>query len=100
MKVKNVNGSGQFSKPSTGESCWREYWEKRANFQFKDNYSYQCPACGNWFSKEKIHGAHVKKEMGDDKSWYIAPLCEKCNQRTDSFDINVKLIPVPSNYKD
>ena len=42
-------------------------------------------------------GAHVQKAYSSDQRWYIVPLCVSCNNRTDTFNVNATLEPVPSN---
>lgn len=37
-------------------------------------------------------GAHVIKSEGDDKSWYICPLCSKCNSDDNHDDMTVNEI--------
>lgn len=89
FKVKNVVGSGRFPAPN-GYVSWLDYWEKMSGFEKR--------VCGatNCCNTDLV-GAHVQKVNGTDKSWYITPLCRKCNQRTDTFDVHWPLIPVPSN---
>ena len=88
-RVINVNGSGRYTKPS-GYSSWLEYWKAQTG----QNPSY-CSAAGCF--RHDLVGAHVQKAYSSDKTWYIVPLCSSCNQRTDAFDVNATLVPVPSN---
>ena len=95
MFVKNVNGSSRFGAPE-GYSSWLHYWEE-SKVKLQAGKFYLCPACNSSLERTEFVGAHVQKAEGFDKSWYIAPLCKACNQRTDSFNVTVTLIPVPSN---
>ncbi len=88
-RIKNVVGSSRFPAPSGYES-WLDYWEKKTGIKKSI-----CGASG--CSNTVLVGAHVQKVNSADKSWYITPLCTKCNQRTDEFDVHWDLVPVPSN---
>lgn len=87
--VVNANGTSRWSKPSTGESSWLEYWEKHTGKKAD-----HCGCCGV-MGRNNLVGAHVKKVYGGDKL-YITPLCDACNQRTDHFFVDTELVPVPS----
>lgn len=98
MKVKNVNGSSRFPKPADFDS-WLDYWEYYKG-KLKFDTRYNCPACGEAFFRNGFVGAHVHKVSSSDESWYIVPLCRGCNQRDDSFDVDINILqPVPSNRK-
>ena len=88
-KVKNVVGSSRFPVPF-GYSSWLDYWEKQTG-----ESATSCGTCGMFAAAEV--GAHVQKADSTDKRYYITPLCRRCNQRTDEFYVNTKLVPVPSN---
>lgn len=75
--VKNINGTSRFSAPS-GYSSWLAYWE--AQTRRKSRY---CKAGTCW--NQATVGAHVMKVDSCDKHYYIVPLCNSCNGRTDSF---------------
>lgn len=90
-RVKNVVGSDRFSAPA-GYSSWLDYWEKKTGTK-----QYICGASG--CSSKDLVGAHVQKVGCPDEKWYITPICRKCNQRTDEFDVLWELVPVPSNSK-
>lgn len=89
MYVKNVNGSSRFSAPA-GYTSWLDYWESESGEQ-----ALYCSA-DRCYGTDLV-GAHVQKAYSDDQSWYIVPLCKSCNQRTDTFNVNATLVPVPSN---
>lgn len=89
MYVKNVLGSSRFPAPA-GYGSWLEYWERHSG-----QSAYYCSASG-CFGTDLV-GAHVQKAYGDDKRWYIVPLCKSCNKRTDTFYVSATLVPVPSN---
>ena len=90
MLVKNVNGSSRYSAPS-GYNSWLDYWNAHANHN-----AYRCGAT-DFHHWGDLVGAHVQKAYSTDKSWYIVPLCNSCNQRTDIFDVDEELVPVPGN---
>lgn len=87
--VKNATGTSRWSKPSTGDGSWLEYWEaqtgKRAD---------HCGCCGK-YGRNNLVGAHVEKVYGDGKL-YITPLCDSCNQKTGNFYVDTELVRVPS----
>ena len=88
VTVKNLNGtSGRI--PPNGASSWLSYWEeKKHKASFCTN-----AACAN----EAEVGGHVKKVGQDDGSWYITPLCKRCNAKSsdETFEVNSdNLLPV------
>ena len=85
--VKNANGTSRWSKPSTGENSWLDYWKKQTG-----EYNPSCGSCG---TKSNLVGAHVQKVFGSSEL-YITPLCNSCNQRTDNFFVDTELVRVPS----
>ena len=92
IKVKNVNGSSRFARP-TGYDSWLDYWEKNSGKTAWRCSATDCHMIGRW----NLVGAHVQKVYGTDKNWYIVPICVDCNNRTDEFYVDETLIPVPSN---
>lgn len=88
-KVKNVLESDRFSAPK-GYSSWLEYWEKQTK-----SSKLICGVSG--CSNRDLVGAHVQKFERTDKSYYIAPICKVCNNRTDEFYVCWELVPVPGN---
>ena len=85
MYIKNVIGSSKISKnPKEGDS-WRNFWEIRTGITIGDYYT--CPACGEKVKKENVDGCHVQKSRSTDNDWYIAPLCDSCNQKKGELDI-------------
>lgn len=102
MKVINVKGSSSISStPPSPCTSWLNYYERATKHNLEDNIwgdgFFICPACGAGVRKRELFGCHVQKYNDPDKSWYIVPLCESCNHRTDSFNISYSLVPVPSN---
>ena len=88
-RVKNVIGSSRFPAP-LGYSSWLDYWEKKTGTRKSICGASDC--CNH-----DLVGAHVQKVNSIDKKWYITPICSRCNQRTDEFDVIWDLVPVPSN---
>ena len=76
-------------------------WDKNCglNFSFREEYVYQCPTCGRWFAPKNWDGCHVQKAGSTDRSWYIVPLCDSCNQRENEvLDIgDLKMVSAPLN---
>ena len=48
--------------------------------------------CRNEKNNPALVGAHVIKSEGEDKSWYICPLCSKCNSDANHDDMMVNEI--------
>ena len=48
--------------------------------------------CRNENKNPALVGAHVIKSEGEDKSWYICPLCSKCNSDDNHDDMMVNEI--------
>lgn len=84
--VKNLNGTSDNRVPY-GYSSWLDYWEKKTGKKAGE--------CGHCYEKAYV-GAHVQKANSSDKSWYIVPLCYKCNQKpsTEEFTVYEDLVPV------
>ena len=87
--VKNVSGSSQWPKPSTGESSWLEYWENQVGHSAS-----HCGRCGD-ANHDYLVGAHVQRVFGGNEM-YITPLCRSCNQQTESFWVDTELVRVPN----
>ncbi|MDE7413936.1 MAG: hypothetical protein K2N05_09155 [Muribaculaceae bacterium] len=93
--TKNINGSSSISpKPKAGNgSCWREFWEKRTGHIINPFALYICPGCGDNVYGKDVFGCHVKKIGCQDDSWYIVPMCQKCNNKHDQvFYIDENLL--------
>jgi len=72
MKVHNINGTSD-NKCKCG--TWKAHWEKY------NEYGANWPICcseKNCIERATV-GAHVQKEVGYDKNWYIIPLCDEHN---------------------
>lgn len=97
IKIHNVTGSSRYPKPSTGEDSWLVYWEAHKY----PIIFFQCPGCGSWLTRDHFDGCHVQKYGSEDRSWYIIPMCDSCNHKTnDIFEIDENLlVPVPSNLE-
>ena len=92
VQVKNVIGSSRFPHPA-GYTSWLDYWEKQTGCQATHCFALDCRKWTNG-----LVGAHVQKVDSLDKHYYIVPLCEPCNHRTDAFWVDESaLVPVPSN---
>ena len=72
MEVHNLNGT---SKNKCKCGSWKAHWEK-----FNDKGAAWPALCREVTCCEPAtDGAHVQKEKGADKKWYIIPLCAKHN---------------------
>ena len=99
ITIHNVKGSSKISEdPPFPYSSWLKYWEAQADFEIKEGKSYICPGCGKIITRKNFDGCHVQKVSLVDQKWYVMPLCDSCNHRTDMFSIEGNLlVPVPSN---
>lgn len=99
VTIHNVKGSSKISpEPPSPYASWLDYWEHNGGDTIKDNVTYKCPGCGKTITRKEFDGCHVQKVGLVDHSWYIIPLCDNCNHRTDMFSVNGDLlISVPSN---
>lgn len=82
VAVRNIKGTSKERYAySKGYPSWLEYWKHKSRFSFP---SYcQCVDCSN----PAEVGAHVMKVYGNN-AWYIIPLCQKCNMKTEPFFVN------------
>lgn len=91
MLVKNYKGSSRWKAPKGYES-WLDYWCCQKGLTV-DCFALDCK--GN-----AEVGGHVVKVNSQDKGVYIVPLCDKCNKRTDAFEVTASmLVPVPSRLE-
>lgn len=107
ITIRNVVGSSKVSpNPPSGFKGWIGYWETvyRAahNFSSPIRPSYDCPFCDTTKPTSDIEGGHVQKVDGEDRHWYIFPICSSCNKDNDKeaqieYEQLDLLIPVPSN---
>lgn len=87
-KVKNLIGTG--GRTPDGYSSWLAYWEAKTGRKATECNRIGCS------EKSNLVGAHVKKVGAGDDSWYIVPLCQGCNKRTDEFYVSGPLVAVNS----
>ena len=84
--VKNLKGTSD-NLPN-GYSSWRDFWESKKGYWPSKCAAYGC------YGKPEV-GAHVIKVYGNDKSWYIVPLCYSCNNSDNTFYVDESmLVPV------
>jgi len=78
MKVKNINGTSELDCTC---GSWLEHWK---NFSGADlsTYCYE-KSC----IKAPTLGAHVKKDSSTDTAWYIVPLCDSHNKKSESLEL-------------
>ena len=99
MKIKNITGSSKVSAKPKHFDSWLQFWEHFTGFTLTRNKLWVCPACGKSFLGSSFDGCHVQKADSTDQKWYIAPLCDSCNHRTDEPNVNVMLVSVADNNK-
>lgn len=71
--------------PSDGSSSWKEFWERKSGKKFD---KCACKGC----SRSATDGSHVIKVESEDRANYIVPLCHKCNEKTESFEVDEDLL--------
>lgn len=87
--VHNLRQGG--SQVPKGYNSWIDYWRKKSGKAGCVCYAMGC-------DEKADDGAHVQIKDSDDKSWYITPLCHKCNcQFGKDFDVVGPLVPVDSS---
>jgi hypothetical protein len=88
MKVKNVDGTSDHTCKC---GSWLDHWK---NFGGKT-----LPASCRESSCTKAPevGAHVQKDSSTDKAWYIVPLCNGHNKKSESLDIMDSSVLVSAN---
>lgn len=87
-KVQNLNGtSGRLPQ---NESSWLEFWEMKTGLRANHCHYVGCGTTG----RHNLVGAHVKKVGVNDDSWYIVPLCNRCNHIGTEFWVEGPLVPV------
>lgn len=80
MTIRNINGT---SDSTCKCGSWLDHWRKFSGQQVPA----YCPA-DKCYEKTEV-GAHVQKDDSSDHSWYIYPLCKKCNAKTwQSLTVN------------
>lgn len=99
MNIKNITGSSKISEKPKHFGSWLQFWEHFAGKVITRNERWICPACGKSVLGSNFDGCHVQKADSTDQKWYIAPLCDSCNHRTDEPDVNVLLVSVADNNK-
>lgn len=87
-KVKNLHGTSD--RVPNGYASWLDFWEAKSGQKATNCLRVGCGVTG----RSKLVGAHVKKVGSSDNSWYIVPLCQADNMRTDEFYVYEPLVPV------
>ena len=101
--------SNKFYYRRGGELEKEDYFEKANvdDLSLKLQYKVCVPSMkrsydldGRWFAPKNWDGCHVQKAGSTDRSWYIVPLCDSCNQRENEvLDIgDLKMVSAPLNY--
>lgn len=80
VKVKNLHHG------TDNNSRYLERWG-----EIKGHKAERCANidCDNPDPNPALVGAHVIKVEGEDKAWYICPLCHKCNSDKNEDDMSV-----------
>ncbi len=92
MSTYKVHNLREGSRPApAGYDSWIDYWRKKSGKAGLVCYATNC-------SEPAVDGAHVQIKDSDDSSWYITPLCHKCNcQFGKDFQVVGPLVPVDSS---
>lgn len=88
IKVKNLNGTA--GRVPYRYDSWLHFWESKTGQRANSCNRVGCAVTG----RSNLVGAHVKKVDGFDNSWYIVPLCQADNMRSDEFYVYGPLVPV------
>jgi hypothetical protein len=88
IKVKNLHGTA--GRVPNGYDSWLDYWETESGQRATKCMRVGCNVTG----RANLVGAHIKKADSYDNSWYIVPLCQADNMRTDEFYVYEPLVPV------
>lgn len=78
MRIKNIKGT---SDNKCGCGSWIAHWENIAGLK-----AFVCMAEGCLGTKDLV-GAHVQKDVANDNSWYICPLCNAHNQANGVLEV-------------
>jgi len=81
VEVHNLNKTAD-RKPPPGYPTWRIWWETSKRKKFSKCSTFGCTQFADV-------GAHVQKEGLIDRSWYIVPLCARCNNRSSELPFYV-----------
>lgn len=91
MSIYKVHNLRENNRPGN----WLEYWKKATKKKIAFCASKDCDSL-----KIATDGAHVQLDDSDDKSWYIVPLCHKCNcQFGKHFNVSGPLVSVVDSNK-
>lgn len=82
VKVKNLHHG------TDEESKYIHQWEDYKGRMADDCANLDCP---NYMARKALVGAHVKK-VGNDRHWYIVPLCHVCNSDDNDDEMRVREI--------
>jgi hypothetical protein len=78
--------------PRVGYESWLDFYEQN-NVGGKTDKVCKVKGC----CAMAVVGAvvvKVKLRRNQDRSWYIVPLCRKCSQKLDSFELDFDAFPV------
>lgn len=88
MRVRNVNGT---SRLDCACGSWLEHWKKFSGATLPQ----WC--CEKNCTNKPTLGAHIQKDSATDKTWYIVPLCDLHNKRTDILELIISPAFAPAN---
>jgi len=92
MTVKNINGTTD--NPTCPCGSWIKHWEKYTGLPALGCAEIHC-------TEQATVDSHVQKQ-GEDRSWYIVPLCKTHNGKHGQelrISDNVNIIPVTVRHK-
>lgn len=91
MLIRNINGT---SENSCKCGSWLSHWRNFSN----QSLPFYCPV--DRCTERTEIGAHVQKDDGKDREWYIVPLCRKHNAENGGvLSVNDHVRLVPANRK-
>lgn len=87
--VKNRNGTAELSCKC---GTWLKHWEN-----FTKTKAIKCSMV-RCFNYQNLVGGHVIQCLSDDRTTYIVPICNSCNQKSseECYDVGDTVL-APSN---
>jgi len=95
MPILVRNLEHESDPPTCGCGTWIRHWENGSNKKKGNCCAYAC------FEKAD-RGGHVQKRKVGDDSWYIIPICAKCNRKLgEEYYVNddTFFVPVGKNSR-
>lgn len=81
MRVENI----ETDKIPTKHATWLEWWEKQAEESADECFANDCPEHGKATVGAVVKKCNMYTGSVVDKKIFVAPLCEACSKREDTF---------------